>query len=532
MALKTVAQLKDSVAGILSGLDLSNVDNLDGALERGARVLVQKADIPEASGIQNIVLYSGVFNYACDPRIFGTAITDIRPQGISRPPSDYVYKRPGDQFDRTKGYLSNGTMTTFEYFNGQPIIRIVSKIPQQQVIIDQMNSITGWTAGGSASGLTQDNAVYYQAPASLRFNLINAGPELVTNGGFVGSTTGWTINNIASIVGWQYGSNSAEHVPNGADNSTIFQTLTTTPGRNYKILVSQTGTTGTVFVSLGGGGAIYGADTEEISFIQPATSSSDLISFEANPTLTGYDGSITNVSVKEITDTGTLTKTLTNSLNLSSYQGMGVAFLAIRIPDGADPTILESINLRLGSDSGNYSEVETETGFIGNWVAGEWLLVAFDFAQTTDIGTPNWSAINYVQTRFTIDGDLINFRVGGLWISQPSPAQILFQSAAIFKATGAPASTDIISNTDQILLNNPAYTLYEYESAIAILEQVGGAANDSTMASINKKLNGVLNTDDHGLYGFFRGDNPSQELRMVGNYYDDGPGYGGYTSNG
>ena len=82
----TVSQYKDSVAGILSGINLLKVADLNGAIERAARTLVQKADIPEASNIQNITLYSGVFNYPCDTRIFGTAITDIRPQGNTRAP--------------------------------------------------------------------------------------------------------------------------------------------------------------------------------------------------------------------------------------------------------------------------------------------------------------------------------------------------------------------------------------------------------------------------------------------------------------
>lgn len=402
MALKTVSQLKDSVAAILSGIDLSNLDNLNGALERAARVLVQKADIPEASGIQNIVLYSGVFDYACDPRIFGTAINDIRPQGITRPITDFVYKRPPEQFDRTKGWLPSGTMATFEYYNGQPIIRIVSTQPQQQVIIDPMNSTTGWTAAGTASGLTQDTAVYYQAPASLRFTVTGLG-------------------------------------------------------------------------------------------------------------------------------TGTLTKTLTNAINMSSYQGVGVAFLAIRIPDGSTATDLATVSLKLGSSSSNYNLVTATQGFLGSWVAGDWLLVAFDFASASAVGTPNWSAINYVQVLIGTLTTQVNFRVGGLFICQPSPAQILYQSAAIFKASTTPATTTITTDSDQILLNDPAYTLYEYESAVSLLQQTGGATNDSTMAKIKNILEGN-NVNDFGLYGHFRGDNPSQELRTVGNYYDDSTG--GYNNNG
>jgi hypothetical protein len=115
MSLKTVANLKDSVAGILSGIDLNNVDNLNGALERAARVLVQQADIPEASGIQNITLYSGVYDYPCNSNVFGTAINDIRPQGVTREPQDFVYKRYPSDFDRMKQWLPNGTMCAFQH---------------------------------------------------------------------------------------------------------------------------------------------------------------------------------------------------------------------------------------------------------------------------------------------------------------------------------------------------------------------------------------------------------------------------------
>lgn len=394
MALKTVSEFKDSVAALLSGIDLSNVDNLDGALERAARTLVQKADVPEASGTQNIVLYSGVFDYACDPRIFGTAINDIRPQGISRPLSDYPYKTFGVDFDRTKGYLPNGTMATFEYQNGVPIIRIVSKIPQQQVIIDQMNDVTGWVAAGSASGLTQDTAVYYQSPASLRFT-------------FTGAST------------------------------------------------------------------------------------------------------------------GTLTKTLQSQVDLTSYENVGVAFLAIRIPDGVTPTELTSISLKLGSSPGNYDLVSETEGFLGAWVAGDWLLVAFDFAGASSIGTPDWSAIQYAQVSIATLSTMVNFRVGGLWICQPSPAQILYQSAAIFIPQGSnTAETTITSNTDTIVLNDPAYTLYEYEGALSILQQTSGGMGDAMTARLKEELNGNGSTT-FGLYGHFRGDNPSQELRQVGNYYSD-----------
>lgn len=385
---------------MLSGIDIRNVDGLNSALERAARTLVQKADVPEASGVQNIVLYNGVYNYACNPNIFGTAVVDLRPQGVNRPINDFVYKKPQEQFDRTKGWLPNGTMITFEYSNGQPIIRVESTLTIQRLVVDNMTEISGWVAGGTASNLVLDNAVYYQQPASLRYIITGLG-------------------------------------------------------------------------------------------------------------------------------TGTLTKTLTNAIDASSYQGVGVAFLAIQIPSGTAATDVATISLKLGSDSGNYSLVTESEGFLGAWVSGEWLLVAFDFAGASNAGTPDWSAIDYVQVLVGTLATVTNFRVGGLWISQPCPAQLLYQSAAIFKAGTAVASTTITSNDDTIILTDAAYTLYEYESTLAVMQQTGGAKNDSMTARINGIINGEGNTI--GLYDHYRGDNPSEELRTIGSYYDD-DSWGGQLS--
>lgn len=399
MALKTVSQLKDSIAGMLSGVDLSNVDNLNGALERAARVLVQKADVPEACVTQNLTLYNGVYDYACDTRIYGTAINDIRPQGASRNPSDFTYKRPSEQFDRTKAYNYNGTQATFEYVNGVPIVRITSVYPTERIVLDTMSSTDGWTAAGSASGLTEDTTVYYQQPASLRF------------------------------------------------------------------------------------------------------------------TLTG-------------SSTGTLTKTLDNTIDASSYEDVGVAFLAIYMPTGATASNLTSITLRLGSSDSAYDSVSDTDGFLGAWTAGNWLLVAFDFAGASSTGTPDWSAIDYVQVRLAHSGTITNFRVGGLWISLPTPVQLLCQTAAIYLASGSTTtSTSITANTDTIILNDPAYNIYEYECSLAVLQQTGASESSAIMNTFNTILEGN-GSNVQGLYPMFRGDNPSQELRTVGSWYDNGASYG------
>lgn len=397
MALHTVSDLNYSVAGILSGMDLLNVDDLNGCYERAASTLAQKADAPEMSGIQNITLYSGVFDYYCNPNIFGTAINDIRPQGITRSPANFVVKVDQEDFDRTKDYYyPSGTMSTFQYQNGTPIIRIVAPFPKEQAIIDSMSSIgvspNNWVASGSASNLTVDNTVFYATPGSLRFNL-----------------TGSSV--------------------------------------------------------------------------------------------------------------GILSKTLQSEIDLSTYEGVGVAFLAIMIPDGATASNLTSIALRIGSDSSNYTSVSETEGFLGAWVANEWLLVAFDYAGATNTGSPDWINIQYTEVRFSHSASFTNFRVGGLFMSLPAPAQILYQSTAIFLPSGSSTPlTTITAVTDQITLTDPTYNIYLFECALAVLQNTGATASDATSEKLNRILNGNGSTDI-GLYARYRGDNPSQEIRTTGTWY-------------
>lgn len=393
--LHTVAELKDSVSGILSGLDLANVSDLLPSFERAASNFLQKADVPEASGIQDITLYSGVTDYLISPTIYGTDLVDIRPQGVNRPSWDFVTKSSQSQFDRTKGYFANGTRAAFEYRNGVPVIRIVSSNVIPQIILDPMTSITGWTAAGTASGLVADGAVYYQSPSSLRFNLTGSGA-------------------------------------------------------------------------------------------------------------------------------GTLTKAISSS-NLSTYQGVGMVFLAMNVPTVAN---LTSVTLKIGSDSSNYASVTQTASFLGAWVSNQWQLTNFDLSTAVNTGTPDFTAIDYIQVTFNHTGVETNIRVGDLFISQPSANQILYQSAAIFVPTGSTtASQNITADTDTVILNTPAYNIYLYECALAVLENTSGAAGDAMTERINRKLFGDGNMVK-GLYQQFTGNNPSQQLRQLGTYYDNMPNWG------
>lgn len=383
----TIAQLKDSVSGILSGLNLNNVADLDGALERAARTLVQKADIVEATGRQAMNLYDHVFDNPAPTTIFGGCVYDMRPQGIDRNEGDYVYKQYISDFDRTKLTLPNGVQLTFEYNKGVPIMRAVSTRATARAVLDPMTDTTGWTAAGSASGLSQDATDYYSGGDSLRFTL--------------------TGNSV-----------------------------------------------------------------------------------------------------------GTLTKTISAG-SLSTYQGVGVVFLALKIPSTASAaSLLSQVGIRLGSSATAYTSVNITTGFLGAWTVGDWLLVALDLATGTDTLTPNYANITYLQVLLTHTATITNMRVGGIWAALPTPYTLIFGSSAIFMASGANPSLTITDDNDQILLNPAAYTLYQWESAKEVAIQQGGKLSSGNVMTISERL-------DQELYPAYKADNPSQEVRVIGNYYDD-----------
>lgn len=395
MALKTVANLKDSVSGILQGLNLDDVTNLFIGFERTARQLAQKISIPTAMGRQNLVVYDGVIDYPAATDIFGTNIVDLRSQGISRGINDYVYKDNIEDFDRTKNWLPNGAQITFESRKGVDIMRAVSVQSTPKIELDPFTATTGWTLAGTASGLTLDSTVFYQDPGSLRFLLTGAG-------------------------------------------------------------------------------------------------------------------------------TGTLTKTISRQ-DLTNYVGVGVVFLAIRIPSTETLANLTSISVKLGSSASAYYSVTATTGFLGAWTLGEWLLVALDLATATTTGSPTITNITYSQISIVTAGTITNFYIGDFWIALPNPMTAIYETASIFMATGQNPSQSIVTVSDTIILNDAAYVIFEHECARTIAFQQGGGMSGGVLATLGGILDGQVSRNGRkvqdGLYDLYRADNPSQKLAQVGSWY-------------
>lgn len=217
-----------------------------------------------------------------------------------------------------------------------------------------------------------------------------------------------------------------------------------------------------------------------------------------------------------------MTKTLDNALDLSQYEGVGVAFLAIYMPN---PTPITGVTLLLGSSPSNYVGITETEGFLGAFYANDFLLIAFDLAEGSTVGSPNFSTIDYVQVALDYNGTAVpNVRLGDLFISLPSPHEVLFYSPAVFvpDTAGSVPQIDITSDNDTILFRPAAYNIYVQEAAREVAKNQGGDISSGVIAAIDLVLEGKGNK--LGLYQQFRGDNPSEEIRQVGSYYDSSYG--------
>lgn len=379
--------MKEDLAGLLTGTNLNDVTNLDGAISRGARHVAQMVDAPEATGREAITLYSNVYYYTAPESIFGTAVNLIRPQGNVNSQNLTAMKVPIDVFTRGKFNLPGGYLLDLEYDKGEGIIGISSGVPLPQVVLSGQSDADDWTAGGSASTAVTDNVNFFQPPGSIRFNLTGA-------------------------------------------------------------------------------------------------------------------------------STGTQTSTI-DSVDLSELEGVGVVFLAIETPSVAN---LTSIEIRVGSSAANYVSLSQTSGFLGAFQVNQWLLVAYDLATVSTTGTPDFSAITYLQNRITHSGSISNFRLGGMWVAMPSLNEIIYQTMAIFKSPAGVLSPVITSDNDTIILNDAAYSILEQFCAKTIALQQSGGEYTTQIQGFDEILHGKGNTE--GLLARYTANNPSTQLRTIDSYYD------------
>lgn len=219
---------------------------------------------------------------------------------------------------------------------------------------------------------------------------------------------------------------------------------------------------------------------------------------------------------------GNIAKTLDNPIDMTIYQNVAKLFLELNLP----ALNLSNVQLQIGTNNANYYSINATQGMLGVWTTGTFLDTPFDWSTATTVGNPTITSIQYVNIVFTTSATITNIRCGYLFAALPSQNQVLFTTTGIYQSQIDQSINNFITNdNDVILLSDAAYNIYEHECALTIALQNGGTLAGGITSTINALLNGSYTRTGKvitlGLYDKYKADNPSEDIRLVGNYYYD-----------
>ena len=172
MSTYSITTANADLAAVLHGTNLNKIQNLNGLHNRTARQLL--LDIDPQETIRKILtttpLYNQVWDYACPVDLKGDRVIDISPQ-YYRNPGQIIGQQYNQDFDIKKNYAYPPSEFTIQFNNGVKTIRIQDTSLPSGAVVDTMDAVGNWTAGGTASNLQVDNVNYAEGSGSLSFNL-------------------------------------------------------------------------------------------------------------------------------------------------------------------------------------------------------------------------------------------------------------------------------------------------------------------------------------------------------------------------
>lgn len=179
-----------------------------------------------------------------------------------------------------------------------------------------------------------------------------------------------------------------------------------------------------------------------------------------------------SLSFNVTTGTGSISKTLASTLNLSAQLNQASWFYYLYLPTGSQLTNTE---IRIGSSSSNYySRVLTVTNE-GNAFATGWNLIRGDWLGATVVGTPDVTNIAYVDILVTVTANQTGVKVDNIISTMGVYRTVEYYSKSLFRdaITGAFQETTT-DNSNFINLDTESYNLYFNLLAFLATQQVQG----------------------------------------------------------
>ena len=179
-----------------------------------------------------------------------------------------------------------------------------------------------------------------------------------------------------------------------------------------------------------------------------------------------------SLSFNVTTGTGSISKTLSSTLDMSNHLNQSSLFYYLYLPLG---TALTSTEIRWGSSSSAYYSRTATTTNEGNAFATGWNLIRGDWNGATVVGSPNVTKIAYIDILVTVTSNQTGIKVDniisnmGLYRTLEYYSKFLYRNAS----TGAWQET-VLDLSDLINLDTDSYNLYFNLLAFYAAQQVQG----------------------------------------------------------
>ncbi len=177
----SISTLSADLEAILHGTTTNKIVNLFGMYNRAGRQLLLDIDPQETKRTLQftVPLFNSVTYYPIAPDVKGNAIIDIKPQ-VNRTGLDVYSQSYNQAFSLlSQNWGSLKSSFTMNFNSGIKTILINAPYLLPPISINQATSTTGngtWTAGGTASALTNNSQNYVESLSSLQYNVgIGAG---------------------------------------------------------------------------------------------------------------------------------------------------------------------------------------------------------------------------------------------------------------------------------------------------------------------------------------------------------------------
>lgn len=126
---------------------------------------------------------------------------------------------------------------------------------------------------------------------------------------------------------------------------------------------------------------------------------------------------------------GTLTNSTMTSVDLNSYADRSNLYLDLYIPEVENFT---SVTIKFGSGAGDYYQITTTTDYLGETPSedNEWYRFKFSWNSPTTVGSPDITAIDYIQITlsYSVDQSATGFRIQNIFISENVPVVLTYYS--------------------------------------------------------------------------------------------------------